>query len=93
MIRMFHSSTLDVCDIVITWFISAAYDHTIQCDLKILICVRAAADLKRAGHLSGMNLTVFNHTDHYFCYKHSNHRSTVIKVYSSDISSDVYGSD
>ncbi len=37
---------------------------------------------------------LFNHTVSLFlCYKHSNHRSTGIKVYSSDINSDVYGSD
>ncbi len=38
--------------------------------------------------------SLFNHTVSLFlCYKHSNHRSTGINVYSSDINSDVYGSD
>jgi len=38
--------------------------------------------------------SVVNHTYHYFCYNNSNyHRSTEIKVYCSDIHTDVYGSD
>ncbi len=63
-----------------------------QCDLNIQTCVHAAADLNVWNSFTN---SLFNHTVSLFlCYKHSNnHRSTGIKVYSSDINSDVYGSD
>ncbi len=68
-----------------------------QCDLNIQTCVHAAADLKESScHVYEWNrFSLFNHTVSLFlCYKHSNiHRSTGIKVYSSDINSDLYVSD
>ncbi len=50
---------------------------------------------KESHHVYEWNsFSLFNHTVSLFlCYKRSNHRSTVIQVYSSDINSEMYGSD